>query len=106
MLLGIGALAVPSMGVLIAAGPIITALGGAVIRGGHSGIVSGLIGRGVPEIEAKRYEGMLKAGNYLISVYSGGDDEGDRAKTIFKDARAKDIMSSFMSVRKEEMTRA
>ena len=60
------------------------------------GVVGGLIGLGIPEIEAKRYEGKLKSGNYLIAVHADGE-EVDRAKEIFKNAGAEDICTSSMS---------
>ena len=70
-------------------------------------VVGGLIGLGIPEIEAKRYEGKLKAGNYLISVHTRDDAEEDRAKEIFKTARAEDITTSSMSsAPKAEVVRA
>src|SRR5215203_3930352 len=61
------------------------------------GIVGGLVGMGIPEIEAKRYEGKLKEGNYLIAVHAEDGDQVDRAKEIFKAANADDITSSSMS---------
>src|SRR6185369_9949029 len=97
LLAGIGALAIPGVGPLIAAGPIMAALSGAAIGGATGGVVGGLIGLGIPEIEAKRYEEKLKAGNYLIAVHTRDGDEEDRAKEIFKDARAEDITTSSMS---------
>src|SRR6478735_6767826 len=97
LLAGIGALAIPGVGPLIAAGPIVAALSGAAIGGATGGIVGGLIGLGIPEIEAKRYEEKLKAGNYLIAVHTRDSDEEDRATEIFKDARAEDITTSSMS---------
>ena len=107
LLAGIGALAIPGVGPLIAAGPIMAALSGAAIGGATGGIVGGLIGLGIPEIEAKRYEEKLKAGNYLIAVHTRDDDEEDRAKEIFKDARAEDITTSSMSsAPKAEVARA
>src|SRR6476619_1719939 len=107
LLAGIGALAIPGVGPLIAAGPIVAALGGAAIGGATGGIVGGLIGLGIPEIEAKRYEEKLKAGNYLIAVHTRDGDEEGRAKEIFKDARAEDITTSSMSsAPKAEVARA
>lgn len=97
LLAGIGALAIPGVGPLIAAGPIMAALSGAAIGGAAGGVVGGLIGLGVPEIEAKRYEKKLKAGNYLIAVHTHDDDQEDRAQKIFEDADAEDITSSSMS---------
>jgi hypothetical protein len=97
LLAGIGALAIPGVGPLIAAGPIMAALSGAAIGGTAGGLVGGLIGMGIPEIEAKRYEEKLRSGNYLIAVHAHNDDEEKRAKEIFKGAGAEDITSSAMS---------
>ncbi len=97
LLAGIGALAIPGVGPLIAAGPIMAALSGAAIGGATGGVVGGLIGLGIPEIEAKRYEEKLKEGNYLISVHTHDGDQEDKAKDIFKAANAEDITSSSMS---------
>lgn len=97
LLAGIGALAIPGVGPLIAAGPIMAALSGAAIGATTGGVVGGLIGLGIPEIEAKRYEEKLKTGNYLIAVHAHDGDEVDRAKEIFKNAGAEDIATSSMS---------
>ena len=105
LLAGIGALAIPGVGPLIAAGPIMAALSGAAIGGATGGVVGGLIGLGIPEIEAKRYEEKLKAGNYLISVHAEGDRE-DVAKKIFNNAGAEDITTAGMSsAPKDEVAR-
>ena len=107
LLAGIGALAIPGVGPLIAAGPIVAALSGAAVGGATGGIVGGLIGLGIPEIEAKRYEEKLKAGNFLIAVHTRTDEEEDLAEEIFKDAGAEDITSSSMSsVPKKKAARA
>jgi len=97
LLAGIGALAIPGVGPLIAAGPIMAALSGAAVGATTGGVVGGLIGLGIPEIEAKRYEDKLKAGNYLIAVHAHDGDQEDRAEEIFKAAGAEDITSSSMS---------
>src|ERR1700704_6010342 len=70
LLAGLGALAIPGVGPLIAAGPIMAALSGAAVGATAGGLVGGLIGLGIPEIEAKRYEEKLKKGNYLIAVHT------------------------------------
>src|SRR6187455_3234367 len=80
---GIGALAIPGVGPFVAAGPIMAALGGAAIGAAAGGITGALIGMGIPELEAKRYEGKVKAGNLLISVHTESSDEIKRAKDIF-----------------------
>src|SRR6187401_298379 len=73
-LAGIGALAIPGVGPLIAAGPIMAALSGAAVGAALGGLTGGLIGMGIPEYEAKRYEGKLKGGNVLIAVHSENAD--------------------------------
>jgi len=91
---GIGALAIPGVGPFIAAGPIMAALGGAAIGAAAGGITGGLIGLGIPEFEAKRYEGKVKEGKILISVHTENSDEITRAKDIFHNAGAEDICST------------
>jgi hypothetical protein len=91
LLVGIGSLAIPGVGPLIAAGPIMAALSGAAVGATTGGIVGGLAGLGIPEIDAKRYDEKLKKGNYLVAVHAYESGEVDRAKEIFKDAHAEDI---------------
>ena len=93
-LAGIGALAIPGLGPLIAAGPIMAALTGAAVGGTVGGLTGALIGLGIPEFEAKRYEGKLKGGHALISVHSEDSKETERAKRIFEAAGAEDISTS------------
>ena len=90
-LVGIGALAIPGLGPFIAAGPIMAALSGAAAGAALGGLTGALIGMGMPEYEAKRYEGKVKEGNLLISVHADDSTERDRAKTIFEEAGAEDI---------------
>jgi hypothetical protein len=90
-LVGIGALAIPGLGPFIAAGPIMAALSGAAAGAALGGLTGALIGMGIPEYEAKRYEGKVKEGNLLISVHAENSTERDRAKTIFEEAGAEDI---------------
>jgi hypothetical protein len=91
---GIGALAIPGVGPFIAAGPIIASLSGAAVGVALGGIAGALIGLGIPEIEAKRYEGKVKAGNLLISVHTEDSAEITRAKEIFVKAGAQDICTT------------
>jgi len=91
LLAGIGALAIPGVGPLIAAGPLLAALSGAAVGASVGGIAGGLIGLGIPELEAKRYENRISEGNILISVHAVDGTEVDRAKEIFKSAEAEDI---------------
>jgi hypothetical protein len=90
-LVGIGSLAIPGLGPFIAAGPILAALGGAAAGGTIGGVTGALVGLGIPEYEAKQYEGKLKSGNILISVHTEDSKERDAAKKIFEGARADDI---------------
>jgi hypothetical protein len=93
-LVGIGALAIPGVGPFIAAGPIMAALGGAAVGGAVGGIAGALVGLGIPEYEAKRYEGKIKTGNILISVHAEDSDEIKRAKVIFEKSGAEDISTT------------
>jgi hypothetical protein len=93
-LVGIGALAIPGLGPFVAAGPIMAALAGAGVGGTVGGIVGALIGMGVPEYEAKRYEGFVKSGGMLMSVHSDNRDWTARAKKILEDTGATDISST------------
>ena len=93
-LVGIGSLAIPGVGPFIAAGPIMAALAGAGVGAAVGGLSGALIGMGIPEYEAKQYEGKIRAGNILISVHSEDSDEVKRAKDIFERAGAHDISST------------
>jgi hypothetical protein len=93
-LVGIGSLAIPGVGPFIAAGPIMAALGGAAVGAAVGGLTGALVGMGIPELEAKQYEGKVKNGNILISVHTIDSKERDRAKEIFKREGATDISST------------
>jgi len=93
-LAGIGALAIPGLGPLIAAGPIMAALSGMAVGGTVGGLTGALIGMGIPEFEAKRYEGKVQSGNSLISVHSEDSNTTKRAKDIFVSAGATDITTA------------
>src|SRR6266853_913902 len=88
-MVGIGALAIPGVGPFIAAGPIMAALAGA--GAGAGGLTGALVGLGIPELEAKQYEGKVKDGNILMSVHAVSRDEVTRAKEIFKNGGAYDV---------------
>jgi hypothetical protein len=93
LLTGIGALAIPGVGPFVAAGPIVAALAG-IGAGGTIGAIAGaLIGMGMPEYEAKRYEGKIKEGNILLSVHAENSDWAGRAKNAFELTGAEDIGS-------------
>ena len=93
-LAGIGALAIPGLGPLIAAGPIVAALTGVGVGGAIGGISGALIGMGIPEYEAKRYEGQVKEGGLLLSVHSDNSDWTRKAKDILERTGADDVSST------------
>ena len=93
-LVGIGALAIPGVGPFIAAGPIVAALAGAGVGGAVGGIGGALIGMGIPEYEAKRYEGRILKGGILLSVHSDNSEWTSKAKTILEETGAEDISSA------------
>jgi hypothetical protein len=94
LLAGIGALAIPGVGPFIAAGPIMGALAGAGVGGAVGGLVGALVGMGIPEYEAKRYEGRVKSGGVLLSVHCDTSDDIKRAKELLKRTGAEDISSA------------
>jgi hypothetical protein len=102
-LAGIGSLAIPGFDPFIAAGPIMAALSGAAVGAAVGGIAGTLVGLGIPEIEAKQYEGKIKGGNVLISVHSEDSNETKRAKEIFERAGAEDISTTGEASVKKEM---
>jgi len=93
-LAGIGALAIPGLGPFIAAGPIMAALAGAGVGGTVGGLVGALVGMGIPEYEAKRYEGRIKRGGILLSVHCDNAEWTKKAKQILEDSGAEDVSSS------------
>ena len=93
-LVGAGALAIPGVGPFIAAGPIMAALGGAALGAAAGGLTGALVGMGIPEIEATRYEGKIRSGNILISVHTESSEERSRAKEIFDRCGASDISTT------------
>jgi hypothetical protein len=94
LLAGIGALAIPGVGPLIAAGPIMASLAGLGIGGAVGGLVGALVGMGIPEYEAKRYEAAVKEGGTLMSVHCDTSDQIDAAKAALKETGARDIAAT------------
>jgi hypothetical protein len=90
-LAGIGALALPGVGPFIAAGPIMATLAGLGVGGVVGGVAGALIGAGIPEYEAKRYEGRLSKGGILLSVHCDKTEEISRAKEIMERTGGEDI---------------
>jgi hypothetical protein len=93
-LAGIGTLAIPGLGPFIAAGPIMAALAGAGAGGVVGGLTGALVGMGIPEYEAKRYEGRVKKGGILLSVHSDDSEWTKKAKLLLERTGAEDIASS------------
>ncbi len=93
-LAGIGALAIPGLGPFIAAGPIMGLLGGIGAGGVVGGIAGALVGLGMPEYEAKRYEGRIKSGGILLSVHCDDANWVKRAKSILDHTGAEDVSSA------------
>ncbi len=94
LLAGIGALAIPGVGPFIAAGPLMAALAGVGAGGVVGGLVGALVGMGIPEYEAKRYEGLIRNGGILMSVHCDNSDWVSRAKDVMKGTGAQDISST------------
>lgn len=100
---GIGALAIPGIGPFIAAGPILAALSGMAIGSAAGGLTGALVGMGIPEYEAKQYEGRLRQGHYLLSVHVDDWDEASRVRGIMSDEGGEDISTGGeANVSKEE----
>ncbi len=93
-LAGVGALAIPGVGPFIAAGPIMAALSGAAVGTATGGVVGSLVGLGMPEFEAKRYDAKIREGNILISVHAESGKQKDVAKDVFKRNNADDISTA------------
>ena len=110
LLAGIGALAIPGLGPFIAAGPIMAALSGAAAGAAVGGITGALIGMGIPEIEARQYEGKIKGGNILLSIHVEDSAERARAKKVLERHGAQDIVTvgeeGVPSARNDSMRRA
>jgi hypothetical protein len=94
LLAGIGALAIPGLGPFIAAGPIMGALAGVGSGGVVGGLIGALVGMGIPEFEAKRYEGRVKEGGILVSVHCDNSEWVGKAKDVLKNSGAEDVSSA------------
>jgi hypothetical protein len=94
LLAGIGALAIPGLGPLLAAGPLVGALAGIGTGGVLGGVIGALVGLGIPEYEAKRYEGMIRVGKALLSVHCDNSDWVTRAKGVLEQTGAQHIAAA------------
>ena len=92
LLAGIGALAIPGVGPLIAAGPLMAALSGAAAGATVGGVAGALVGLGIPEIEAKTYEGKIRGGNILIAVHTEDSAHEKTAKLVLENHKAHDVV--------------
>jgi uncharacterized protein YcfJ len=92
LLAGIGALAIPGVGPLIAAGPLMATLSGAAAGAAVGGVAGALVGLGIPEIEAKTYEGKIRGGNILIAVHIEDSEQEKRAKATLERHQAHDVV--------------
>lgn len=92
-IVGVGSLAIPGLGPFIAAGPLLAALSGAAVGAAVGGLSGALVGMGIPEYEAKQYEGKIKGGNILLSVHTPDADRRELAKEIFEKGGAQDVRS-------------
>jgi hypothetical protein len=105
LLLGLGAIAIPGLGAFLAAGPIMAALAGAGAGGAVGTLTGALIGMGIPEYEAKRYESFLNEGGMLLSVHCETDELARRARSILDGFGGHDVASEREIVGKERRTR-
>jgi len=94
LLAGVGALAIPGLGPFIAAGPLMAALSGAAAGAAVGGVTGALIGLGIPEYEAKKYEGKIRGGNILVAVHIDDNAQRDRASEIMRRGGAHDISTT------------
>jgi hypothetical protein len=94
LLAGIGALAIPGLGPFIAAGPLMAALSGGAAGAAVGGLTGALVGLGIPEMEAKRYEGKISGGNILVAVHVENGDQQKAAEQALKRSGAEDISAT------------
>jgi hypothetical protein len=94
ILIGLGSLAIPGVGPLIAAGPLVAGLAGLGAGGAVGGLIGALVGLGIPEYEARRYEGRVRDGGVLLSVHCETAGEILRAKEVLHGTGASDIAAS------------
>jgi hypothetical protein len=94
LLAGVGALAIPGLGPFIAAGPLMAALSGAAAGAAVGGVTGALVGVGIPEMEAKRYEGKLAGGNILIAVHSESSEAKKRVENVLRSGGAHDVTAT------------
>jgi hypothetical protein len=72
----------------------VAALAGAGALGAVGGLVGALVGMGIPEYEAKRYEGRVRHGGILLSVHCDNNEWVKRGEEILKRSGAEDVSST------------
>ncbi|VTR92867.1 Uncharacterized protein OS=Singulisphaera acidiphila (strain ATCC BAA-1392 / DSM 18658 / VKM B-2454 / MOB10) GN=Sinac_4599 PE=4 SV=1 [Gemmata massiliana] len=73
--LGVSFGVIPVIGPILAVGPLAAALISAASGAAVAGVAGALIGWGIPEEDAKYYEGQVQAGKYLVTVECGQDED-------------------------------
>ena len=104
-LVGIGALAIPGIGPIVAAGALATTLGGAAIGAVAGGLIGALVGMGIPEEDARGYETHVKEGRILITAQAATGQQAQEARDAFdrfggSDVRAYDRSASATTPRR------
>jgi hypothetical protein len=94
LLADIGMFTIPGVGPFIAAGPIVAILAGMGAGGAIGGTIGALVGTGIPEYQAKRYEGRMKKGGILLSVHADDQEWTTKGKSILEQTGAEDISST------------
>jgi len=93
-LAGAGALSIPGLGPFLVAGPFLTTLAGIGVGGALGGLSGALLGLGIPEYEAKRYQGRIEKGGILVSVHCDSSNWVNKAKNLLNSTGAEDISST------------
>jgi uncharacterized membrane protein len=90
-LVGIGALAIPGIGPIVAAGALATTLGGAAIGAVTGGLIGALVDLGIPEEEAQGYQESVRQGSILLTVHANSDQQARSARRIFDQYGGADV---------------
>lgn len=104
ILLSFAAMAVPGVGMVMAAGPLLAALGGAGIGAVAGGLIGALTDIGVPEEEAHFYAEGVRRGDAVVTVRAHNSTEADRARSIMNENGATDIAARVSSWRQRGWT--
>jgi hypothetical protein len=91
---GLAPLTLDGVGPLVATGPLLIGLGGTTAGPAGGGVAGGLVGLGMPEFEARIYDGKLKTGSILLSVNAPNGDRLRRVTALFQQAGASHITTT------------